>query len=158
MHRYGRELPLFATQITHMPCTIWYIVIELRDMCMHDFAYCGCCLGDIVMDNEHHLWHSLCMYGMVVFLVFTTKLLVCLFQHDTLMGFHSFSVNRSCSSNACALGRREMWAKWVHSGSLLLPPLWKKLGLMFSLLQNHKLVNPTQTMHSVGLGFSKVST
>jgi hypothetical protein len=36
MHRYGRELPLFATQIMHMPCTICYIVIELRNRCMHD--------------------------------------------------------------------------------------------------------------------------
>ncbi len=36
-------------------------------------------------------------------------------------------------------------------------PSLEKLGLMFSLLQNHKLVNSIQPMHNVGLGFSKVS-
>jgi hypothetical protein len=89
MHRYGRELPLFATQITHMPCTICYFVIELRNKCMHDLHIVVVVLvilsWTITPSLTQPLYVRYCM-----FLVFTTKLLVCLFQHDTLMGLHSF--------------------------------------------------------------------
>jgi hypothetical protein len=65
-----------------------YIVIELRNMHMHDFHIVVVVLVILSWTITPSLTQPLYVrYGM--FLVFITKLLVCLFYHDTLMGFHS---------------------------------------------------------------------
>ncbi len=124
MHRYGRELPLLATQI--MPCTICYIVIELRNMCMHDLHIVVVVLVMLSWTITPSLTYALYVrYGM--FLVFTTKLFVCLLQHDTLMGFHSFlSTDHAPLTHAhWEEGKCEAWG----CSGFFFPPLWKNWGL-----------------------------